>query len=213
MQVNSISENIRRSALMLHSMHTLDRQWILSKLDDKEASILNTLLEELQRLGLPVDQNLLSSIDSTEGQISAKVAPQIRPLDLDWSGQIAYINAADYRDLFAILSEESPGLLAFLLSIHPWTWQKELLACFDVSMIRRIQECTKAMNEPSLQVRGVPAKKLQITLIAELVQQVPTRSAKPQSENVEQKNGMLYQLLQRFDFRSKKPDSRRGYSA
>ncbi|MFZ6747097.1 hypothetical protein ACO0LC_28085 [Undibacterium sp. JH2W] len=209
MQINSISENIRRSALMLHSMHTLDRQWILSKLDDKETSILNNLLEELQDLGLPVDQDLLSSIDNAEGQTSAIAAPRVRALDQDWSGQIAYLNAADYRDLFAILSDESPGLLAFLLSIHPWTWQKEFLMCFDASIIRRIQECTKAMNEPSLQVRDVPAKKLQLTLIAELVQQVPTPSAKPQSENVEQKKGMLYQLLQRFDLRSKKPDSRR----
>lgn len=209
-----ISENTRRSALLLHSMSESDRQWVLGNLDGRDTQILNQLLSELNELGLPADQELLSDLNSVNKAARASSMKMTWPknvTDLSMEQQIACLDKADCRDIFGVLADESTELVAYFLQIHRWTWKKEFLACFDASKARRIQETMADIKEPYISESDVRAKKLQQTLIAEIIQQVPApRAAASQTDTVESA-GMFAHLLSRLGFGNKATSMHKEY--
>ncbi|MFZ6778058.1 hypothetical protein ACO0LD_14600 [Undibacterium sp. Ji83W] len=209
-----ISENTRRSALLLHSMSEADKQWVLGNLDGRDTQILNQLLSELNELGLPADQELLSDLNNMDKTVrvsSMKMTWSANVADLSVDQQIACLNTADYRDIFRVLVDESAELLAYFLQIYRWTWEKEFLACFDASMSRRIQEARAAIKEPYLSEPDARAKKLQQALIAEIIQQVPAPRAATSQADVLENSGMFAHLLRRLGFGSKTTFMRKEY--
>ena len=209
-----ISENTRRSALLLHSMSEADKQWILGNLDDRDNQILNQLLSELKELGLPADQELLSDINSVNNPARETLATVTWPAnvaDLSMEQQIACLDTADYRDIFRVLAEESPELLAYFLQIHRWTWKNQFLASFDASMARRIQEASNPNREPYLSEPAVRAKKLQQALITEIIRQVPAPRAIASSTKALESAGIVAQMLSRLGFGRKTTSMQKEY--
>ncbi len=209
-----ISENARRSALLLHSMSEADKQWVLGNLDGQDTQILKQLLSELNELGMPADKELLSGLSSMDkaSPASAKIATWPENVaDLSMEQQIACLDSADYRDIFGALADESAELLAYFLQIHRWTWKKEFLACFDASKARRIQETMADIKEPYLSEPDVRPKKLQQTLIAEIIQQVPAPRTDGSQTDALESAGMFARLLRRLGLGSANAVMRKEY--
>ncbi|BBB62247.1 hypothetical protein UNDKW_3974 [Undibacterium sp. KW1] len=209
-----ISENTRRSALLLHSMSEADKQWVLGNLHSQDTQILKQLLSELNELGMPADKELLSGLSSTDKAlpVSAKISTwPANVADLSMEQQIACLDRADYRNIFGVLADESTELVAYFLQIHPWTWKKEFLACFDASKARRIQETKVDIKEPYLSEPDVRPKKLQHALIAEIIQQVPAPRTPVYQTDVLESAGMFGRLLRRLGLGSANAVMRKEY--
>jgi hypothetical protein len=79
--VVDVSAGRRRAALTLHALAAQDREWLLDQLPATDRTALNSLLAELQELGIPADADVIRSalaeaapvIDSPNAQALAQV--------------------------------------------------------------------------------------------------------------------------------------------
>ena len=119
------SLDMRRAALLLHSMSTDDREWLLEQLSPPERSRLSPLLAELQSLGMPTDPTLVSEALSTAKSDS----PQ---------------HTLAHSAMVQALLREPDHLIVTLLRCGPWAWQAALFASCTPARRRAIEAALQA---------------------------------------------------------------------
>lgn len=125
------SPDMRRAALLLHSMPADDREWLLEQLSPRERSRLSPLLAELQSLGMPTDPTLVSEALSTAESDS----PQ---------------NTLAHSAMVQALLREPDHLIVTLLRCGPWAWQAALFASCTPARRRAIEAALQASTaEPT----------------------------------------------------------------
>lgn len=141
----------RRAALALHALCDADRAWMLASLSAAHRRLLEPLLDELQRLGLPRDADLIGNLaaGSAEAPVPARVP--LQPLD---DAQAAHIAAW--------MEPEPPQLAARLLAACP-AWRQRVLHAL----------APKARSTVERELQGiVPAPALEEFLRAQALQQL-----------------------------------------
>jgi hypothetical protein len=128
------SADLRRAALLLHSMPVGDRQWLLSQLSARDQERLMPLLAELDALGIPADRSLVSD--------ALAAGPQA-----DTLAHAAIVQA---------LLREPDQLVVALLRCGPWEWQTALFAAFTPARRRSVEAALRAAastDEPASALR------------------------------------------------------------
>lgn len=149
--------SVRKAALLLHTLGTNDREWLVAQLADRDRTMLRPLLSELRALGIPVDRRLVDDAvavarKTPEPPASGKgsapsdaVRRAAAAAGVD-AALVALVEGADPVRLAGLLRSEPPGLVARLLAIHAWPWSREVLAELGAVRTREIEESASRLH-------------------------------------------------------------------
>jgi hypothetical protein len=132
-------DSLRKSALLIHSLHPDDRDWMLSNLSQQQSSALLSLTAELDMLGIPKQSSLLSVLETKKER--ATVSARTSTVTL-----LENLNSKQLQALANILSAEPVGLITYFLRSKRWVWHEQLLEMLDASKRRQVQDEIKTKN-------------------------------------------------------------------
>ncbi|MGJ7574303.1 hypothetical protein ACSFBX_27485 [Variovorax sp. RB2P76] len=107
-----------KAALLLHALGEGDRAWLLGQLPLPQQQQLQTLLDELEMLHIPVDREFVRQVMAA----SAAGASQSKSVTDD------ALENADPRALAQVLNAEPVELVASLIAMRTWPWKERVLA-------------------------------------------------------------------------------------
>lgn len=108
MRADATTPGLRRAALTLHALHAADRAWLLKQLAPDARNALQRLLDELNRLRLPRDRELIrAALQASKGD--------------------AALAADAARALGRVLTDQPPRLQGLLLCALPAPERKAFL--------------------------------------------------------------------------------------
>lgn len=177
------SSHARQAALTLHAMAPHDAAWLLQQLPAIEAAELQSLLEELRSLGIPSDSRLLDEL--CQGDAASKETAPADYAHIDELPVEALMHELDTARadlLLPILKPEPVALLAFLLSLKPWSWAESLLAALETH--RRLS-LRLQLDSLDASTGAVPprAAQLQLVLLRRLLQRYRNAEASMSSQD------------------------------
>ncbi|CAB3759887.1 hypothetical protein GQ57_33960 [Burkholderia sp. MSh2] len=117
--VPAADDDIRKAALLLHTLSGADRDWMLARLPAEYRRQLLDLVEELRELGIPPVRSML---DAMKDGTAARRASASTPADDSWEAWCAEIDRASPSMVWPILRAEPEQLIARVLSLHDWRW-------------------------------------------------------------------------------------------
>lgn len=135
----TIPGDVRQAALLLHAMPAPDRTWLVAQLPPRERAILQELLTELERLGMPADRTLLDEAIATRvaPTVATAAAPGAGGGRTERSGESGSeegaetdrgaLAQADPVRLAALLRNEPAQLIALLFGLCDWPWRSAVL--------------------------------------------------------------------------------------
>jgi hypothetical protein len=177
---------VRKAALLLHTLEPGDRAWLVERLAEPERTALRPLLTELGTLGIPADRGLVEEVVAVVR--GAPAAPKAGPApdaappagaeEAPGAEQLRTIELADPARLAAILRGEPPGLIVKLLALRPWPWTGAVLAQLRPAVARELEEAL-ARRQPVAQVPPLLASHLLGHLAERLRDPEVARAAPP----------------------------------
>jgi hypothetical protein len=123
-----------RAALTLHSLAGADRAWVLQALVPEQQATLESLLQELHDLGIPMDAGLLNGVVASQPGASPPGVAALQEL-----------RGAMVLRLASVLAAEPPRVIAALLASRPWPWREQLLAALPSPLAAEIDRLTTRM--------------------------------------------------------------------
>lgn len=145
----------RKAALVLHSLGTRDRHWMLQRLPSAHRELLQPLLDELAQLGLPADPGLVNQVLGGLRSLAA-VEPVGR----------STLEQASAPDIDLLVRGEPDALVGKLLSLFPWRWRDDFIALLPATRRGAIilAEASSARDAGA----GISAPDLAAALLQEL---------------------------------------------
>ncbi|EGG95030.1 hypothetical protein IMCC1989_1985 [gamma proteobacterium IMCC1989] len=126
----------KKSALLLHSLHPNDCEWLLNKLPRVKSEKLRILLQEITDIGF---ESLDSDIhDVTNTFLNEKNEEEKQEIVIDY--RIELINNITTDQITIILMEEPESAIALLLAIHNWNWSTSYLSGMSADSKDRIRQ-------------------------------------------------------------------------
>lgn len=145
---------LRQAAMLVHALAPEDRLWAIEQLPAEVRGQIDTLVAELETMGLPKDRHLIESalqphkqLAPTEGEASAPAGamPTKDALVNDW------VERHGAAALTRLLVREPTGLISRLLALRDWSWRADLL--------RQLQPVVRREVAESLRLRDSSANK------------------------------------------------------
>lgn len=154
---------VRRSALLLHALRPADRAWVLDRLGHAERLELEPLLAELAALGIPADRGLVAkALVTREDAIASGGEPPGAP------DALAALRRADPTRLEAALRGEPARLVARVLRLSDWPWERALLRRLDPQRRRQVERELTALPADEAGAGAALRRQLAATLGARL---------------------------------------------
>ena len=132
------SERLRKAALALHALSRDDRSWLLRRLMPSMRMPLQSLLKQLQALGiapgLRPGESLLPPVDEDPA------------LDAD---EVALVDTADVRQIAEVLALQPEQLRVALLDMRPWRWRAgywDSLSAFQRSRLAELSAAAPVLR-------------------------------------------------------------------
>lgn len=107
-----------KAALLLHALEESDRAWLLAQLPQPQQQQLQTLLDELKTLRIPVDREFVRQVMAVPAAGTSQ--PECTAGDA--------LAGADPRALAQVLNAEPAELIASLIAMRTWPWKERLLS-------------------------------------------------------------------------------------
>ena len=128
--------DVRKAALLLHTLSDADRNWMLEQLPAQHRRQLLDLVEELRELGIPASQALLDAVkdDTTAGR-----APICVPAVDSWESWCAEIDRAGPSAVWPILRAEPEHLIARVMAVRDWSWAPAIAQWLDPLQRSRVR--------------------------------------------------------------------------
>jgi hypothetical protein len=102
----------RLLALRLHALHADDRRWLLGQVPPEARMTLETLLRELQEMGVPAGKSGLP-VDVLAGKRGQEHA--------------VCVDAATAEQVWEVLREEPEAIRTIIVFARHWRWREKLL--------------------------------------------------------------------------------------
>lgn len=131
---------VRQTALVLHGLAAVDREWMLSQVSKERVGQLRALLAELEEVGIPADAALLRGNTRANGVALPNAL----------TTHIAVLASASAEQVHALMVEEPDGLIALVLATTAWPWKEKFLSLLDVQRARRVAELALTMAAGTL---------------------------------------------------------------
>jgi hypothetical protein len=146
---------VRRSALALHAMDAVDRDWMLSRLSAAECAQVRPQLAELRMLGIPASATLAGEmVWGRSDEPAIALPPTARQL----------VARAPALAVFALLANEPARMIGLVLASGDWPWRDE----FFRMLTPRVQRQVSKASAPSL----LPTPALAQALVAAVAEQI-----------------------------------------
>jgi hypothetical protein len=143
----------RQSALLLHGLDRADQRWIMARLGQADARILDGHLAELRQLGIPAD-------------------PALAARRGDGDGAEAVVRGASAAAIALLLADEPVWMVRQVLALGDWPWRDAYLAGLGQHQRERL-----AAGVPIPALAGQAGAELLAALATRLAGPVPTRAA------------------------------------
>lgn len=141
-------DSLKKAALHLHCLDSVDRQWVLGQLPTVQQKKLRPLLAELRQLGIPPDQSLLHSmIKGTE--VQSRHASGVSGGDESVSPSSINVGDVPISTIYELLNNEPDAVIAAILFENDCPWKSTLLKSFEPSRQERIAH---AMASPDAEI-------------------------------------------------------------
>lgn len=137
-----------RAALALHGLPGDDRAWVLAALPGDQQMLLQSLLQELEELGIPREASLFDGIAGNRHEQAAAAADPLQALQ-----------GAGVQRLADLLAAEPPRIAAALLAGGPWPWREQLLCALPTALVQEVQRLARTVQ---------PGAALQAAVMAEM---------------------------------------------
>jgi hypothetical protein len=133
--------NVRRCALLLHSVAEVDRAWLLERLDEPQRARVHALLAELIELGIAPAGQAARQLAHTESP-----APDIPPDRAQAAEPAAHraIRRASASGMADALKDEPAALLARLLQAGHWPWRDSWLELLPPAKRREVLQLLRS---------------------------------------------------------------------
>lgn len=161
-----MSDAYRQSALLLHGLSDIDRQWILAQLTEEQRLRLQTQMTELAQLGMPADKSLVEGL--------LRQGRQKSTADADGPG--AALRAASAEKVLYLLAREPAWLIAAVLAIEAWPWREAIYVGLDASKRERVKQALG--DKPPVKLEQALLRQLESRL-AEAAGEMPDSPATP----------------------------------
>lgn len=129
-------QQYRKAALDLHGMHADDQQWLLSQLPVAQSGRLSALLTELEELGIPHEESLLTAVADNLPRDPKPAEDGAEKVQNDV--QMYQLRHVDSRLLAKVLADEPDAVVAALFDVANWPWENAVLNTFDETRRRSI---------------------------------------------------------------------------
>jgi len=129
------SANARHAALFLHGMAPADRAWVLDAIPEEARASLQSLLAELQALGIASDPALISDAILPMGRACD---PAVRTAALSDEDVLLALRGERLVVVIDALRREPAGLLASWLRMADWPWREDLLRALEPAHRTRV---------------------------------------------------------------------------
>jgi hypothetical protein len=133
--------NSRRAALLLHTVSADDRSWLLAQLPLAERQVLESLIRELRKLGIPPAPELLAELGAA-APVDPAPAAMVTAFRDGCSGALDKVDPAL---LARTLDGEPVGLIVRLIELGPWSWTGKMLSHLDVRQRQQVNDRLAAM--------------------------------------------------------------------
>ena len=166
---------MRRAALLLHTVSVDDRAWLLSQMDDAGRLRLQGLVDELRTIGIPPAPELLDELGPVViARPRGDGAGAANPIGLQH---------ADAAALASVLAAEPTELIARVITLGPWPWTGTLLARLGALQRQQVMERIAAM--PPAQERASSALDARLLVLVEVrLAQARAEAAPPSPRTV-----------------------------
>lgn len=147
---DSVHIHTRRSALLLHAMARVDREWVLEQLPLEQRTALSSLVNELRDLGMPADKQLLNEAMLASALPSPLTGGSLYPANVGADGNhdepLALLRLktelmhATPEAMVDVLALEPAGLIARLLRCSSWPWQAKFMDGLHLVKRRQVEQ-------------------------------------------------------------------------
>jgi len=122
----------KKSALLLHSLHPSDCEWILNNLSITQSEKMRGLLREIIEIGL-------EPLDSDIKELTNNFISERNESEKNTDYRIQHIDAVTTNQIAIILNGEPENAIALLLAIHNWSWATAYLSEITVDSREKIK--------------------------------------------------------------------------
>ncbi|WP_116138494.1 hypothetical protein [Trinickia diaoshuihuensis] len=123
-----MDDDVRKAALLLHTLSDADRNWMFEQLPAQQRRRLLDLVDELRELGIPGSPALL---DAMKDDSAAERPPAPLPDTDSWEGWCAVIERAGPSAVWPMLRTEPEPLIARVLALRDWSWAPAIAQWLD----------------------------------------------------------------------------------
>lgn len=154
-------EKLRKVALCLHGLDNKDRQWILKSLPKRFGPRIQTMLQELESLGIPKDREWTEvNIEKLLKEISEEKANKVV------FPQVYAIDKLDVSEIKVVLDSMPVNVVAGVLSVHTWSWKQPFLAKCPSSK-------RQYLNQEAQRIRGKLPRKVINAVLNVVISKIP----------------------------------------
>lgn len=177
---------LRQAAMLVHALAPEDRRWAIGQLPAEVRKQIETLIAELEAMGLPKDLHLIESALQSDKQL----APSEREANAPAGAMLAkdalvndWVKRHGAAALARLLVREPTSLVSRLLALHDWPWRADLLRQLQPAVRREVAESLRLRDSSA--PKPDPAADVLLDLLAKrLAAQPPqlqdaSRAAEP----------------------------------
>ena len=139
------SEGARHAALLLYAMAERDRRWLLAALPAGQRTELQSLLAELDSLGITREPYLVDDLLDSAGHVvptSRAGDPVAQATPVSDQDALGRLGAHQIQQLAQRLRGEPAGLVAQLLEVDAWPWRDRVLDALEPDHRQQVQAIT-----------------------------------------------------------------------
>ncbi len=128
----------KKSALALYNLDENDQSWILDNLSESQSKKLKLLMNELSEIGIEKNDSVISDILKDNSSLTSDDEAPSEYIEITKK-----LDELTPTEIFSILSDEPPAMVAMVLSVKNWPWSTKYISMLPINISSDIREHMK----------------------------------------------------------------------